>query len=163
LKKQKRFRNRSFSTLEPDLIESTAFLTLPTTTAYKVLIRFHQKARKPNRKERKKGKDWARTIKNQGQIIFTYAEARELEIKSSATFHRAIRELVEVRGFIDIVDPGNWYFREPTRYAISWRWEKYGMSEYKPMKVPRRLPMGIGFQKGVNPKKIRSSLSPVKH
>jgi len=44
---------------------------------------------------------------------------KDLGIKSTRNFHRVIRELVEDKGFIDIVEPGNWYQRKPTKYSIS--------------------------------------------
>ena len=46
-------------------------------------------------------------ITNNGEIIFTYAEAMELGMKSSSTFNTVLRELVEDKGFIDIAEQGN--------------------------------------------------------
>jgi len=86
-------------------------------------------------------------ITNNGRIIFTHAEARELGFKSSQTFHKVIRELVEEKGFIDIAEYGNWYQKEPTKFAISNRWKRYGTPEYETIQIPRILPKGIGFKK----------------
>lgn len=148
----RKFRNRSFCMLEPDLIESDAFLSLSGKAAMLVLIRFYQKAHRENRKSRKKGRAWARSIKNNGEIIFPYSEARELGIRSSKTFYRVLRELIEDKGFIDMAEMGNWYAKRPNKYAISWRWERYGTPDYQKLEVPRILPEGLGFQPGVGPK-----------
>jgi hypothetical protein len=150
--KTRKFRNRSFCMLEADLIESEAFLSLSGKAAMLVLIRFYQKAHRENRQSRKKGRAWARSIKNNGEIIFPYSEARELGIKSSRTFHKVIRELVEDKGFIDVAEAGNWYLKQATRFAISWRWERFGTPDYRTVKMPRILPEGLGFQKGLGPK-----------
>ena len=132
--------------LEPALIESEAFLNLSGKAAMFCVIRFHQKAYKKNTSGRKKGLKNL-TITNNGEIIFTEAEARELGIKSSETFQRVIRELVEDKGFIDISEPGNWYLKKPTKFAISERWKRYGTPEYEKQEKPRQLPEGLGFKK----------------
>ena len=109
------------------------------------LVRFHQKAhRKRTGKKNKRVDDM--TITNNGSITFPYAEAQELGIKSTQTFSRVIHELVEDKGFIDISEPGNWYLRQPTRYAISQRWKRYGTALYKAVHLDRQLPKGMGFQ-----------------
>jgi len=144
--KKRKFRNRSFCMLEPDLIESDAFRDLSGKWAVVVLIRFHQKAhrKKPGRRQQPLHRY---IITNNGEIIFTYGEARELGIKSDRTFHKVIRELVEDKGFIDIEEQGNWYEGKPTKFAISRRWKRYGSSDYKKVKIPRQLPRSLGFQK----------------
>ena len=86
-------------------------------------------------------------ITNQGKIVFTYQEAEELGIRSSRTFFKALRELVEERGFIDVEEGGSWYFSKATKFSISERWRKFGTPAYQPVKIPRRLPDSVGFQK----------------
>ena len=71
----------------------------------------------------------------------------ELGMKAPSTFNNVIRQLVEDKGFIDIAEHGNWYLKEPTKYAISHRWKRYGTPEYERVKIPRKLPAGIGFKK----------------
>ena len=111
-----------------------------------VLIRFHQKAYKKRKDGRKRGlKDLI--VTNNGEIIFTYAEAKELGIKSSQTFYKVIKELVEDLGFIDIAHRGNYYQNEPSKYSISGRWKRYKTDDYEKVKIPRILPKGIGFKK----------------
>ena len=131
--------------LEPDLIESYAFKNLSGKAAIICLIRFHQKAYKKN----KKGKKGLinRVITNNGELIFTYAEAKELGIKSTQTFYRVIRELVEEKGFIDIAEISQWYEKKPTKFSITERWRKYGTIDYERKNIPRLLPGGVGFQK----------------
>lgn len=93
------------------------------------LVRFHQKAYKKNTRKKKGGSKHP-IITNQGEIVFTYSEAKELGIKSSRTFCRVIKELVEDKGFIDISEVGNWYLRQPTKFSISYRWKHYGTDGY---------------------------------
>lgn len=132
--------------LSPDLIESDAFEDLSGKAAMLCLIRFHQKAHRKKTSRKKKGmKDMV--IINNGEIIFTYTEAKELGIRSSETFNRVIRELVEEKGFIDISECGNWYLKQPTKFAISERWKKYGTAGYEKAEKPRLLPKGVGFSK----------------
>ncbi len=143
--KNRKFKNRSFCMLGPDIIESDAFLNLSGKAAMLCLIRFHQKAYKKRTSRKKAGlKDMV--ITNNGEIIFTYSEAKELGIKSSQTFFKVIRELVEDKGFLDVAEIGNWYDRAPTKYAISGRWKRYGTPEYERVEIPRLLPKGIGFK-----------------
>ncbi len=143
---KKKFHNRSNCWLTSDLIESEAFLSLSGKAAMLCLIRFHQKAYKKNY-QRKRGGGKDPIITNQGEIIFTYSEAQELGIKSSRTFYRVIRELAEDKGFIDVSEPGNWYLKQPTKFSISYRWRHYGTDDYKPAKMERILPAGLGFKK----------------
>ena len=110
------------------------------------VIRFHQKTFKKKIK-RKRGGSKETIITNNGEIIFTYAEAKELGIRSSRTFNRVIRELVEDKGFIDLAEYGSWYGKQPNKFSISYRWRKYGTDEYEKIEIPRILPSGIGFQK----------------
>jgi hypothetical protein len=132
--------------LEPSLIESEAFEDLSGKAALVVLIRFHQKAHRKRKSKKKKGlKDMV--ITNNGEIIFTYGEAQELGIKSTATFYKVIRELIEDKGFIDMAEYGNWYLKEPNKFAISYRWKRYGTPQYQRVEIPRQLPKGIGFKK----------------
>ena len=109
------------------------------------LIRFHQKAYRKKTGRRGGSKEYV--ITNNGEIIFTYAEAKELGIKSTQTFFRVLRELIVDKGFIDVAEHGNWYSKEPTKFAISARWKKYGTPDYNGVEIKRFLPKGKGFQK----------------
>jgi hypothetical protein len=87
--KKRKIRNKSFCMLEPSLIESEAFRDLSGKAAMLTLIRFHQKAYKKRKDGKKRGlKDLV--VTNNGEIIFTYTEAKELGIKSTQTFQKVI-------------------------------------------------------------------------
>ncbi len=128
--------------MEPDLIESEVFLKLRSKSTMLTLLRFHQKLYRRTVKGKKGIKNLVPT--NNGELLFTYSEAKELGM-SSKTFWLALRELIQ-KGFIDIAQPGNPYAKEPTRYAISERWRKYGTMEFKSVELPRQLPKNYGFQ-----------------
>ena len=104
---KKQFRNRSFAKLIPELIESSAFLDLAKRRlgyAMWILVRFQQKAhRKSPKKNQRRGQD---VITNNGQIVFTYTEAREYGIQEG-TFYRNLLVLIEDYGFIDIATGGS--------------------------------------------------------
>lgn len=85
-------------------------------------------------------------ITNNGEIVFTYAEAKELGI-SKATFFRIIRQLVEERGFIDVAERG-YQQRQVNKFAISQRWKRYGTDQYEYVTIDRVQPRGMGFQPG---------------
>ena len=142
---KKKFSNYAFCMLEPSLIESDAFLNLSGKAAMICLIRFHQKAYKKRTSRKKKGmKDLV--ITNNGEIVFTYAEARELGLKSSRTFNKVLHELIEEKGFINVATPGNWYLKEPSKYSIGQRWKRYGTPDFEQVKMSRGLPKGLGFE-----------------
>lgn len=131
--------------LEANLIASNALLDLSGKAALLVLIRFHQKA---HRRKTKRSKQPIQKyeITNNGEIVFTYAEAQELGIKSSRTFWKVCRELVE-KGFVDLAEYPIWLEKEPAKWAISTRWKWYGTERFEPATIERILPPGVGFQK----------------
>ena len=131
--------------LEPELIESNALRDLSGKAAMLVLIRFHQKAHRKNPSRKKQGIQ-KMIITNNGEIVFTYAEARELGIKSSRTFWKVCRELVE-KGFINLAEYPNWLEKNPAKWAISTRWKWYGTDRFETASIRRILPTGVGFQK----------------
>lgn len=140
----KKFHNRSFCMLESDLIESEAFLNLSGKAALICLMRFHQKAFKKYLNKKKRGLKNL-TITNNGEIIFTYSEAKALGIKSADTFNRVLKEL-SAKGFIDYSEIGNWYAKQPTKFSISYRWRVYGAPDFQKVEKLRILPEGKGFQ-----------------
>ena len=73
---------------------------------------------------------------NNSGLIFTYREAQEEIRITSDTFNRAIKKLVGV-GFIDIEHRGNCYDRDPSIYALSERWQKFGTSGFKNVTVEK--------------------------
>ena len=96
-------------------------------------MRFHQKSYKKLLNKKKGFKNLSRT--NDGEIVFTYEEAKELGIKSSS-FYNILRELIEDKGFINITHGGGYYTNDPNKYAISERWQDYGTKHYDRVKMP---------------------------
>ncbi len=128
---------------ERRLIESKAFLSL-TATAIKVLMIFFTK-RQYEQIGRKGKEQW--NIRNNGEITFTYKEARSKYEISASAFRCTIDELIE-KGFIDIAASGQGTYRAANLYAISDRWREYGTPEYKkPLPRPKK-PINRGFQRG---------------
>ena len=70
-----------------------------------------------------KREEWI--IKNNGEIIFTYAEALEKFKMHRSTFCRSISQLIEL-GFIDITHHGGGMMKDCSKYGISERWRDYG-------------------------------------
>ena len=67
--------------------------------------------------------------KNNGEIIFTYAEAWAKFKMCRSTFCRSIDQLVEL-GFIDIAHHGGGMMKDCSKYGISERWRDYGKEEF---------------------------------
>lgn len=130
--------------LERELLESEALRSLTTRTAYRVFLIFYSK-RKMAKAGRKGEEDWG--VANNGEIIFTYQEAKKKHGISSGAFGRAIDELID-KGFIDIAATGRGVYKVTTLYSISKRWERYATPEYKKPKPRRKGPINRGFQKG---------------
>jgi hypothetical protein len=107
----------TFAKITGNIIESAAFHDLSGKSML-VLIRFYQKVRWKRIGNISKNKHLQMT--NNGQLIFTYAEASELGI-SPQSFSRALVELIEEKGFIDISELGHWYQKKSTMYGISER------------------------------------------
>ncbi|MFC1651315.1 hypothetical protein ACFL2X_07065 [Candidatus Latescibacterota bacterium] len=86
-------------------------------------------------------------IRNNGEIVFTYDEAKEYGL-SKDVFTRSIDKLVQV-GFLDIEKIGG--NRNPNNYALSDRWMKYGTSNFeekiRPNKGKNMIGLNTRFQK----------------
>ena len=74
-----------------------------------------------------RGKEWI--ISNNGEIFFTYDEAKNNFGIPRSTFRRAIDQLVDL-GFIDITHHGGGMMKDASKYAISERWKEYGKKEW---------------------------------
>ncbi len=130
--------------VEKRLIMSAAFAALKRPSAFRVLLIFLTK-RQVARVGYGRYKEW--TISNNGEIQFTYREAKKKYGISSGTFRAAIDELRD-KGFIDIAESGAGLYRSKNRYTISDRWLDYGTPDYRPPKPRPRGPMNKGFRKG---------------
>lgn len=130
--------------LEQRLLKSKAYRSLRTPTSYFVLGIFMTKRQMV--KGGRSGKErW--DIINNGEIEFTYPEAKKKYGISSGAFRNAIDELRE-KGFIDIAATGMGVHKVKTLYSISDRWKLYGTPGYEPAKPRPRKPINRGFQKG---------------
>jgi len=117
------------------LIRSRAFLEL-TGCAAQVYLLFRARAQVVKAKSvPAKRSPWQ--IVNNGEIIFTYAEAEEDFGITAKRFTRAIDQLV-AHGFLDIAHHGGGLKRDASCYALSERWRGYGTAEF----VPRERPKG---------------------
>jgi len=88
-------------------------------------------------------KQW--DIANNGEIVFTYKEAKEKCCISTGAFRTAIDDLRE-KGFIDIAATGMGVYKVTTLYSISNRWKLYGTPEYEPPKPRPKKPVNRGFR-----------------
>lgn len=71
--------------------------------------------------------DWI--IRNNGEIVFTYAEAMRKYGIHAPTHLNNLRRLHEV-GFIDVSHYGGGMEGDCTRFSISQRWKRYGTPEF---------------------------------
>ena len=118
------------------LITSEAFRALKTAAACQVFMIFLYKCSwKPIEGKPKRSKEYY--LANQGEIQFTFLEAREKWGILDKRFTRAIDDNLRV-GLIDIVKTGLGLKKDVTLYAISDRWEKFGTDEFVVKKRPKR-------------------------
>ena len=130
--------------LEQRLLKSKAYRSLKTPTSYFVLGIFMTKRQLA--KVGRKGKErW--DITNNGEIEFTYIEAKEKYSISDGAFRNAIDELRE-KGFIDIAESGAGLYKSANKYSISDRWKLYGTQQYEKPKPRPKGPINRGFKKG---------------
>ena len=130
--------------VERRLLKSKAYRALKTPTAYFVLGIFWTK-RQFAKAGRKGEEDWI--ITNNGEIVFTYQEAKMKHGISDGAFRSAIDELRN-KGFIDIAKSGAGLHKSVNLYGISNRWKLYGTPEYKEPKARPHKPINKGFKKG---------------
>ncbi len=128
------------------VITSRAFLDLKTPAACQVYFIFLSKRRWQKAQIRPGSRDKAWIIVNNGEIEFTYPEARDKYGINAKRFTRAIDELLRV-GLIDITHSAVGLQKEKTLYEISERWQKYGTDEFVEAKRPERG-IALGFKKG---------------
>jgi hypothetical protein len=84
-------------------------------------------------------------IKNNGEIIFTYAEAMKKFRIAKSTFRNCIDQLVKL-GFIDIAHAGGGMMKDYSKYGISERWQEYGKEQFK-IKSRQKDTRKLGFTK----------------
>jgi hypothetical protein len=130
--------------IERELIQSQAFLSLKTPSAYRVFMIFYLKRQMEKRGVRGKKERWI--CVNNGSLIFTFGEAKKYGM-SSGKFSRAIDDLRE-KGFLDITESGSGLHKFENKYALSERWRKYGTPDYQAPEPRPQGPINKGFRKG---------------
>ncbi len=82
---------------------------------------------------------------NNGELIFTYADAKKKFNITPSTFARAIGQLVKF-GFIEVTHHGGGMLKDSSKYAISERWQDYGKEEFIE-KFRKKDERKLGFSK----------------
>jgi hypothetical protein len=131
--------------IERDLLKSEAFRGL-NGTAKTVYFDFRMKC-KVQWPKRKPGRGQELDILNNGELVYTYAEAENKKPPiGRASFMRALDTLIE-RGIIDVAHSGSGGKKgDKSLYAISERWRAYGTDEFKPATRPKDRRQGRGFK-----------------
>jgi DNA-binding transcriptional regulator YhcF (GntR family) len=68
-------------------------------------------------------------VKNNGEIVLTYAEITKKFGIARSTYRSALDQLVDL-GFIDIAHHGGGMMKDSSKYGISERWRDYGKEEF---------------------------------
>jgi len=137
-------KTSSVIVLEQVLVKSKAWLSL-SGTAKDVYLLFRTKCQMGKTPGKPKKHEWG--ILNNGQIVFTYVEAKEKYGITSSRFRRALDELIH-KGFMDVAATGMGVHKVETLYAISDRWRDHGTSHFKEVSRPRSTIANPGFKPG---------------
>jgi len=115
--------------IESELIQSNAFRELGKNA---IIVYMFFLSKRRIEKTGRKGNERI-IIANNGQIQFTYAEAKEKLGLGAKQFTRAIDELIEY-GFIELAQKGA-AFGNPSLYRISTNWQNFGNVAFN---IPKR-------------------------
>lgn len=119
--------------LEAELLNSEAFRSLSKWGLHVYLLFL---ARRVMVKEKHKSKADARTIANNGEIVFCYTTAEKMGI-SRRNFRDALDELI-AKGFLDINHQGaGGRSKDKSTYFVCNRWKKWNTPDYKQTPTPR--------------------------
>ena len=121
---------------------SMAWLSLTGKSQDVYLILLMRRKVKPVGKK-KKGNRVKWVIANNGEIIFTYGEAKKLGM-SDGVFRRAINQLRD-RGFIEYETES---YQAPNLFTLLDDWKSYGTPGFVPREPKARRYKSMGFQKG---------------
>ena len=135
-------KKSSIIVVDKDVLNSKAFSSLRKGSSAIVYFDFLMK-RIIKRAKVKSGKQRV-VVVNNGEIEYTYSEAKRKRGFTKQRFHSAIKELVE-KGLIDIARPGGGYDGEKSLYSISDRWKKYDTPEFESVTMRRDTRQGRGF------------------
>jgi hypothetical protein len=114
--------------LHREMIESAAWHALKGKSA-QVYIYFRAKARLQKKKDTRQKRDHEYVVLNNGELVFTYAEALSLGI-TKRQFAAAISDLVK-HGLLDITRTGRGQYKLTTLYAFSNRWRDWGKDSFE--------------------------------
>jgi len=106
--------------LEKDIITSEAFWALDGTALKVYMVFLMKRVIVKVNVRRRFTKPWV--VKNNGEITYTFIEAKKNHGIPKSTFLRARDKLIEV-GFIEIAEAGGTH--HTTKYSISENWKKY--------------------------------------
>lgn len=130
------------------MLQSAAYRSLTTGAAHIVLMNFMLKRKMREKKHQRRSSAW--TVENDGEIVFTYSEARRLGLPEKR-FHDALDDLLD-RGFIKIAKTGKGMHKRKTLYALSDGWRDWEPGSDPCHKRTTRKPTingnKIGFQPG---------------
>lgn len=134
--------------LEQRMVRSAVWLSL-SALAMQVYLLFRCKCQIAKRCHRpgKRSEDFMGRLLNNGELVFTYQEAKRLYGITAGRFSRTIDELVE-KGLLDITETGLGLYKMTTHYAISTRWHYWGTQNFESAKRPESSIKGCGFRKG---------------
>jgi hypothetical protein len=126
------------------LLKSRAWLSL-SGVAPQVYMLFRTKCQMGRRPGKPGKRDWM--ILNNGEITFSYREAKRQYGITAPRFRRALDDLIE-KGFIDVTASGMGVKRVKSLYAISDRWRDYGTPAFREAKRPKPSIANPGFKRG---------------
>jgi len=131
--------------IQRELLKSEAFRTLPAG-AMNLYLHFLMK-RQMKKEGHGRREQWS--IKNNGDIVFTYRMALGELFMPSSTFMRSIDRLI-AHGLIDVSYSGSGLKSgDCSLYSISDRWEHFGTDEFKENPRPKDT-REIGFKHNKN-------------
>ena len=127
--------------IERDILESDAFwdITSVGTQVYMVFLM------KRVLSDKSFGKDKARIVANNGEITYTFVEARKNHKIPKSTFLRARDQLIKV-GLIEIAEDGGSH--HTTKYAISNNWRNYPEQTFERPKSGNLVGIKTRWKKG---------------
>lgn len=126
------------------MLQSRAYRTLPTVTAYRVLSEFFLKRKIVPVEDGRQKKDTYWEVMNDGRIVYPYDEAERQGISATA-FRDALDVLLE-RGFIRITKTGEGKHRRRTFYGMADGWRTWRPG--KVVNTRKKRKKGAGFQPG---------------
>ena len=127
--------------IERDILESDAYWAL-TGVAPQVYMVFLMKR---VLSDKGFGKDKARIVVNNGEIIYTYLEAQNNHRIPKSNFLRARDQLIKV-GLIEIAEDGGCH--HTTKYSISNNWRNYPEQTFERSKSGNLVGVKTRFKKG---------------